>query len=131
MTSGSVFLSQKKYARIVLARIQELLPGTSNVPTDTTDGLKLSATMALTTRAGKASMANLPYRQLLGSLMYLMVSPRPNLALAISRQSCLSQDPGMVHWWTALKFLANVSLLYRRNAVVHLVGVTDARFAGD
>ena len=69
--------------------------------------------------------------------MYLMVSTRPDLALAISRLSCFSQNPGMVHWLAALKILAyvqstqDVGLLYRRNAPVHLVGVTDASFAGD
>ena len=104
---------------------------------DPTDGPKQLATMGQTTRAGKAIMANLPYRQLLGSLMYLMVSTRPDLALAISRLSCFSQNLGMVHWRAALKILAyvqstqDVGLLYRRNAPVHLVGVTDASFAGD
>ena len=82
-------------------------------------------------------MANLPYTQLLGSLMYQIVSTRPDLALAISRLSCISQNPGMVHWRAALKILAYVQstqdagLLYRRNAPVHLVGVTDASFAGN
>ena len=43
----------------------------------------------------------------------------------------------MVHWWAVLKILAyvqstqDVGMLYRRNAPVHLVGVTDASFAGD
>ena len=43
----------------------------------------------------------------------------------------------MVHWRATLKILAyvqsthNVGLLYRRNAPVHLVGVTDASFVGD
>ena len=137
MTNGSVLLSQKKYARTVLARFQEFLPGKSNVPMDPTDGSKLSATMGPTTREGKAIMANLPYRQLLGSLMYLMVSTRPDVALAISRLSRFSQNPGMVHWRAALKIVAyvhttqDVGMLYRRNAPVHLVGVTDAGFAGD
>ena len=43
----------------------------------------------------------------------------------------------MVHWRAALKILAyvqstqDVGLLYRRNAPIHLVGVTDASFASD
>ena len=61
MTNGSVLLSQKKYARTVLARFQEFLPGKSNVPMDPTDGPKLSVTMGPTTRAGKSIMANLPF----------------------------------------------------------------------
>ena len=135
MTNGSVLLSHKKYACIVLAGFQEFLPGKSNVHIDLTDGPKLSATMGPTTHAGKAIMANLPYRQLLGSLMYLVVSTRPDLALAMSRLSCFSQNPGMVHWRAALKILAyvhstqDVGLLYCRNAPVHLVSVMDASFA--
>ena len=137
MTNDSVLLSHKKYARTVLARFQESLPGKSYVRMEPTDGPKLSSTMGPTTRAGKAIMANPPYRQLQGSLMYLMVSTRPVMALAISRLSCFSQKPGMVHGRAALKILAyvlstqDVGLLYRRNAPVHLVGVTDACFVGD
>ena len=108
MTNGSVLLSHKKYARTVLARFQEFLPGKSNVRMDPTDGPKLSATMGPTTRAGKAIMANLPYTQLLGSLMYLIVSTRPDLALAISQLSCFSQNPGMVLLQAALIILGCV-----------------------
>ena len=137
MTNGSELLSRNKYARTVLARFREFLRRKSNVPMDPTDGPKLSATMGPTTRARKSIMANLPYRQCLGSLMYLMVSTRPDLALAISRLSCISQNPGMVQWRAALKILAYVQstqdagLLYHSNAPVHLVGVTNASFAGD
>ena len=82
-------------------------------------------------------MANLPYRQLLGSFIYLMVSSRLDPALAISRLSCFLQNTGMVHWRASLKIQAyvqstqDVGLLYRRNTPVHLVGVTDACFAGN
>ena len=97
MTNGSVLLSQKEYARTVLARFQEFLHGQSNVPMDLADGPKLSTAMGPTTCAGKTIMANLPYRQLLGSLMYLIVSTRPDQALAISQVSCFSQNAGMDH----------------------------------
>ena len=93
MTNGSVLFSQKKYARTVHARFHEFLPGKSNVPMDPTDRPKLSATTGPTTRAGKAIVANPPYGRL---LMYLVVSTRPDVALAFSRLSNFLQNPGKI-----------------------------------
>ena len=130
-------LSHKKYARIVVALFAEFLPGKSHVPMDTVMGPKLSVLMGLDTAASQAIMAKMPYRQLLGSLMYLFVSTRLDLGLLLSRLSFFSLNPGMAHWNAALKILAyvaetpDVGVLYRRSATAKLNGVTDASFAGD
>ena len=69
--------------------------------------------------------------------MYLLVSTRPDLGLALSRLSCFSPNPGMEHWNAALKIQTyvaktlDVGLLYRRIAFAELVDVTDASFAGN
>ena len=69
--------------------------------------------------------------------MYQKVSTRPDLVLAISRLSCISQNPGLVHKREALKIWAyvrstqGVGLIYSRNAPVHVVGGTDANFASN
>ena len=50
-------------------------------------------------------MAASPYRQLIGSLMYLMVATRPDLALCLSKLSKFSNCPGRAHWEAACKIL--------------------------
>ena len=46
-------------------------------------------------------MANVPYRSVIGSLMYLMVSTRPDLASSLSILSRFLANPGKAHWEAA------------------------------
>ena len=68
------------------------------------------------------AMAAFPYRQLIGSLMYLMAATRPDLAFALSKFSKFNNSPGRAHWEAACKVLgylrqrADVGLLYTREA---------------
>ncbi|XP_031259661.1 secreted RxLR effector protein 161-like [Pistacia vera] len=83
-------------------------------------------------------MKSVPYANVVGSLMYAMISIRPDLAFAISMLSRYMSNPGMEHW-TALKWMLKyinntvcVGLEYcRRNTALDLVGFVDADFAGD
>ncbi|XP_031270602.1 secreted RxLR effector protein 161-like [Pistacia vera] len=78
------------------------------------------------------------YANVVGSLMYAMISTRPDLAFAISMLSRYMSNPGMEHW-TALKWMLKyinstvcVGLEYcKRNTAFDLVGFVDADFAGD
>ena len=80
-------------------------------------------------------MAAFPYRQLIGSLMYLMVATRPDLAFSLSKLSKFNNSPGRAHWEAACKVLgylrqtAAVGLFYTREAPSHVQGVCDAAFA--
>ena len=50
------------------------------------------------TPSEKEEMSNVPYRQALGSLMYLATENRPDLAQAVSTVSRFRQNPGRAHW---------------------------------
>ena len=41
---------------------------------------------------------NQPYREAIGSLMYLMVGTRPDIGFAVCRLSKYAQNPGQIHW---------------------------------
>lgn len=78
-----------------------------------------------------------PYRELLGSLMYLMLGSRPDICFALSYlsrfQDCAT-DVHFQHLKKILRFLkgtANYKLTYRKNNEDVLVGFADADWAND
>ncbi|KZV43515.1 hypothetical protein F511_19059 [Dorcoceras hygrometricum] len=50
------------------------------------------------------SMRNVPYSNAIGSVMYMMVSTRPDIAYSVSCLSRYMANPGVVHW-NAVKWL--------------------------
>lgn len=83
-------------------------------------------------------MKNLPYANIVGSVMYSMVSTRPDLAYALSVLSRFMSDPGKQHR-IALKSLLqylkgslNVGLLFKRNeeAELHVHAYVDSNHGG-
>ncbi|GJU72676.1 retrotransposon protein, putative, ty1-copia subclass [Tanacetum coccineum] len=84
-------------------------------------------------------MSKVPYANAVGSLMYLMVCTRPDIAYAVSVVSRYLANPGKNHWeavkWI-LKYLrgtANVSLVYGtdRGNHVDVTGFVDSDYAKD
>jgi hypothetical protein len=83
-------------------------------------------------------MSKIPYANVIGSVMYLMVCTRPDLAFSISILSRFMSNPGEEHW-NALKWLlrylkgtSNFGLMFKMNKEgVTLKGFTDSDFAGD
>ncbi|KAL6420407.1 hypothetical protein ACFW04_014533 [Cataglyphis niger] len=79
---------------------------------------------------------NIPYQSLLGSLMYLAVSTRPDIFYAISILSQFNTNPGKAHWSAAkrvlryLKGTINYSLVYTKSEIP-LIGFVDADWGGN
>ena len=75
------------------------------------------------------------YRQLIGSLMYL-VNTRTDISFAINSLSQFMVDPRRVHWTTmkhVLRYIRGTieySLVYERSGSVQLAGFTDVEWAG-
>ena len=84
-------------------------------------------------------MSKVPYANAVGSLMYLMVCTRPDIAYAISIVSRYLANPGKNHWeavkWILkyLKGTADVGLVYGRDQGKHVdvKGFVDADYAKD
>jgi len=82
--------------------------------------------------------ANVPYMELLGSLLYLSVWTRPDIAFHVSCLAKFMNAPSMVHWKTGMSILKY--LLHTRDHVLCLgdlgespnpVVFVDADYAGD
>ena len=102
---------------------------------DPAAGATLSMQRSLDTNFARDAMAAFPYWQLIGTLMYLMVATRQDLAFSLSKLSKFYNSPGRAHWDAACKVLgylrqtANVGLLYMREALLQVQGDCDAAFA--
>jgi transposase InsO family protein len=82
------------------------------------------------------SMAEVPYKQAVGSLMYAMIATRPDLAYPISVVSQHMARPGSMHWMTVKRIMrylrgtSDVKLCLGGKDIV-LSGYCDADYAGD
>ncbi|KAF7761077.1 hypothetical protein Agabi119p4_10486 [Agaricus bisporus var. burnettii] len=82
-------------------------------------------------------MANIPYREVLGSLMWLQVATRPDLSFAVNMLSRFANNPGRAHWEAMKHTLAYVKstthygITYCHDSNIKPLGYVDADYAGD
>jgi hypothetical protein len=50
-------------------------------------------------------MSTLPYRELIGSLLWISNGTRPDIAFAVNTLSKFTNTPGLTHWRVALRIL--------------------------
>ena len=87
---GTLQLGQELYAQRILERFN--MGDCEGRSTPLAPGLKLSKTMAPLTDTEKHAMVNVPYREAVGSLMYLMMCTRPDIAAAVQYVSRFSSN---------------------------------------
>ena len=93
--------------------------------------IQLSRSSSPKSIADTARMKNIPYRAAVGSLMYLAVGTRPDIAFAVSTVAQFCQDPGPEHW-EAVKHIYRYLLGTKKLALTFgegkqgLEGFTDA-----
>ena len=103
-------------------------------------GVHLTKSQSPTAEDEKDDMANVPYCELIGSLMYAAVAMRPDIAHAVTALSQFLENPRRAHWQAAqrvLKYLkgtADFGLMYGLADGVGMpagkpMGYTDADFA--
>lgn len=80
-------------------------------------------------------LSSIPYQSLVGSLMYLAIGTRPDIAYAVNRLAGFLNCYRTEHWHAAcrvvryLKGTRNLQLVLGGQAALQLVGFTDADFA--
>ena len=90
---GGLKLLQEKCLGEVLQRFLVENPRSTSTPLP--PGCNFDS---LVTAADKEKMAVIPYGSEIGSLMYLAVCPRPDIATAVSSLSSFNANLGMAHW---------------------------------
>jgi len=124
---GTLKLSQGKYAAQVLEKLGMAECNPIGTPLEV--GLQL-------VKADESDDA-LPYREAVGSLMYLMVGTRPDLAFAIGKLSRFVSCYSKEHWAAIKHVLRYVKgsmdkeLVFDKNSSCVLQGFSDADWAGD
>ncbi|KAF0758332.1 hypothetical protein AaE_003971 [Aphanomyces astaci] len=74
-------------------------------PTPMEVNLKLSESMCPQDKTERTYMVDKPYRSVVGSIMYLMISTRPDLAYVVQQLSQFLTNPGPAHWQAAKRAL--------------------------
>ena len=132
---GTTQLTQKTYTKKILLQF-----GMQNsIPCDTPmiTGFKLTKEMSPITPQQKLEMSSIPYRCAVGSLLYLSLHTRPDIASAVSIVAKYAENPGLPHWQAVKRIFRYLNgtratgLLYKRGGGDILSAYSDADWAGD
>ena len=99
--------------------------------------LVLNSTQSPSTEKEKLEMKNIPYRETVGSLMYIACNTRPDIMAATSFVSRYVSNPGLEHWTAVkrilryLKGTEDLGLVLGGSTSVSLHGYSDADWGGD
>jgi hypothetical protein len=131
--AGTMDLSQKRYVQTVLERFNMVDAKSNKVPMD--DFRQLSVQSE---DSGSEKLDGVPYLEAVGSLMYLQVCTRPDIAFAVGVLSRFSSDPRRVHWGAVKKVMrylqgsADTSLQLGGHSDAPIAELwTDSDYAGD
>ena len=135
-SSKSLSLSQRQCILDILSKFDMADCNPVSTPLDPSH--KLSTLQSPQTDAEAAEMRSIPYREAVGSLMYLAIATRPDIAYAVGVLSRFSSNPGMAHWKAVkhlmryLKGSMDLKLTYAPDhSKDRFTTYSDADFAGD
>lgn len=126
-SSGTLKLSQKEYINSILKKFNMLLSKPASVPMQPNLDLK----------PYDECEENLPYRELIGSLLFLARVTRPDIAFPVSKLSQFNSCYNEMHWNCAkviLRYLKNTETLgleYKKGDEFIISGYTDSDYASD
>jgi hypothetical protein len=126
----SITLSQRSYMHTILRRFE--MEHCKPVLTPMEPGLRLEPLPA------GSQPFDVPYQALIGSLMYLMLATRPDIAFAVSQLSRFAVRPSESHWKAGKHLLRYIQgtldygLTYQRSSTpTPLLGYSDADWSND
>ena len=143
---GTLTLTQQKLVDDILQKFE--MVDCKPISTPMTVPCKLSTNDSPMSIEEEHIMKTLPYRQILGSIRYLVSCTRPDLSYCAGFLSRFMQNPGLAHWQALkrvlryLKYTKDMGLTYRsfqsKNSSqlsewinTSLVGWTDSDWGGD
>ena len=132
----TISVDQSQYALTVLDRFAMSNANPQSTPMD--PSLRLSADMKPQTDDDRSEMEKVPYREAVGSLMWLACGSRHDLAFSVCQVAKHCSDPGPTHWKAVKRILrylrgtVKLGLCYRKSELgdfsgrVSLSGFVDA-----
>lgn len=132
-SAKTISLSQSAYIDSLVTRFG--LDNATPAATPFVQGVALTRDQCPANDDEVREMANVPYRELVGSLMYLRVATRPDISYHVSVLSKFLNNPGRAHWEAAkrvLRFLkGSRDWKLTLGGFSDLVAYSDADWAGD
>lgn len=134
LKTKEIRMTQKQYIENILKRFN--MENCKPISTPVNVSMKLAKSMNPKTEEQRKEMEKVPYRELVGSLMYLATSTRPDIAHIVSALGQYNNDPGEEHWKAAkrvLRYLKNTEnrgLTYQKSNE-SLAGYSDADWAAN
>jgi hypothetical protein len=135
--TGTITLSQRPYLERILQRfgMADCNPKYTPLPV----GVDLSLKDCASTDEDRHFMADKPYREVLGSIMWAQVASRPDLSFAVNLLARFQMNPGPEHWKGLMHVLAYIKatldykISYHRETQngIKPYGFVDADYAGD
>lgn len=127
---NSIFISQTKYIDKILLKFNMNEANTIKTPAD--PNVKLVSPTS-------ATNSNVPYREVVGSLLFLAMVSRPDIAYAVGVASRYLDNYNETHWRAVKRILRYIKetrsfgLLFQPNDsyVNKLIGFSDADYAAD
>jgi hypothetical protein len=94
--AGTISLGQAHYidAAIACARLEQASPTSTPLPLNQNIGKEFCPSNP----DAIADMANIPFRELIGMLMYIANGTRPDIACSVNKLAQVASNPGRVHW---------------------------------
>lgn len=124
----TLYLTQPEYIKKILQRFHMLDCNPKSLPADPNSRLRHDA-------EGNYNQ-EIPYREAVGSLMYLMLASRPDIAFAVGQVSQFCENPKPEHWnavrriFAYLQGTASYDIRFCNN-FSGLKGFTDSDYAGN
>jgi Reverse transcriptase (RNA-dependent DNA polymerase) len=130
-THRFTYLSQRSYIAAILRRYN--LEDARQLSTPMEPNVHYMSAQSPATTEEIAQMRDVPYREAVGSLMYLALATRPDIAYAVGVVSRFCSNPGSAHWEAVkrvFKYLKGSSELWLTYGVFEggerLLGYADA-----
>ena len=125
---GTLTLSQPDYIDTILERFNMTDAKTANIP--------MSPSLTLNSEpTSEDPPCNAPYRMAVGSLIWLMIGTRPDIAFAVGKLSKFCENPRQSHWNAVkhllryVKYTRTVGIHYQKSSPLHPLGYCDSDWA--
>jgi len=132
---GTLKISQQKYAKQVLESFGMQDSNPVSTPVDLS--VTLSQNMSPQEKDQKVEMEKIPYQNAVGSLNYLAIGTRPDIANAVGEVSRFNSNYGKQHWAAVkrimryIKGTASMGIIFSKDHGSSISGYSDANYATD